>query len=115
MSHNEDNYNSLNSTQKVSIIPADLLHDRLDKIEDKLDKLSDAMIQLAKTEQKLLYMESETTYLNERLNKQSEKIDDLQLKSQQYEKLQYNVNKVIWLIITAAVTVAVTLATGMKF
>ena len=53
---------------------------RLDRIEEKIDKLSDVMIAIARTEEKLVAMESRYGLQYERMNKFSDKLDDIERK-----------------------------------
>jgi len=107
--------------QQVNIIPADLLADRLDRMEEKLDKLSDAMISLARTEQKLISIEADRATLNERMNRHADRVENMQKtinemnnKIVQNERLSQTINKLFWLIITAAATAGATFFVGMK-
>lgn len=109
------------TSQKLNIIPADLLTDRLDRMEEKIDKLSDAMITLARTEQKLVSIEAERSVMNDRMNRHGEKltnlqnsITDLNLKLAQNEKFASGIQKFFWLIMTAGITAAATFFIGTK-
>lgn len=53
---------------------------RLDRIEGKIDKLADAMVSLARTEEKILSMEKENHNHFERMNRFSEKLDNVERK-----------------------------------
>lgn len=53
---------------------------RLDRIEDKIDKLSDAMVSLARTEEKILSMEENNRNHFERMNRFSQKLDNIDVK-----------------------------------
>ena len=50
---------------------------RLDRIETKLDQLTDAMITLARAEEKIIGLQEDHNKMHERLNKHSEKLDDV--------------------------------------
>ena len=109
------------TTQKINIIAADMLTDRLDRMEEKIDKLSDAMITLARTEQKLVAIEAEKTVLNDRMNKHSDKltalqnsVNDLNIKLAQNEKFASGIQKFFWLLVTAGLTAAATFFIGSK-
>ena len=54
------------------------IDDRLVRIEDKVDKLSEAMISLARTEEKLGALQQDHSNQHERLNRFSEKLDDIE-------------------------------------
>ena len=51
---------------------------RLDRIEDKIDKLSDAMVSLARAEEKLIAIEKNNHSSLERMNRFSQKLDDIE-------------------------------------
>lgn len=51
---------------------------RLDRIEKKIDQLSDAMVTLARAEEKLIGIEKNNINLVDRINRHSEKIDNLE-------------------------------------
>ncbi|MEL0101561.1 MAG: hypothetical protein VW862_07675 [Euryarchaeota archaeon] len=53
---------------------------RLDRIEEKIDKLADAMVSLARTEEKIMSMEKENHNHFERMNRFSEKLDNVERK-----------------------------------
>ena len=59
---------------------ADTNDHRLDRIEEKIDKLSDAMVSLARTEEKILSMEQGHRNHYERMNRFSEKLDNIERK-----------------------------------
>ena len=50
---------------------------RLDRIEDKIDKLSVAMISIARAEEKLVNMEQKYMAQYDRMNRFSEKLDNI--------------------------------------
>ena len=63
----------------------DILHEhvqreeqRLARIEDKIDKLSDAMINLARAEEKLINIEKANSQHFERMNRFSQRMDDIE-------------------------------------
>lgn len=51
---------------------------RLARIEDKIDKLSDAMINLARAEEKLINIEKGNAQHFERMNRFSQRMDDIE-------------------------------------
>jgi chromosome segregation ATPase len=51
--------------------------DRLDRIEDKIDKMSEAIITLARVEEKISDLEVRREEQHVRLNRLSEKIDNI--------------------------------------
>lgn len=80
--------------------------ERFDRIESKIDKLSEAMISLARTEEKLIALESDRTNLVNRVNKHSDKIDDLNDRVTINQRVVQNITKITWLIVAAGLTVA---------
>jgi phage shock protein A len=91
----------------IQVVPAEEINKRFDRIEDKIDKLSDAMISLARTEEKIMAMESDKNNMIERMNRHSEKIDELNDKVNENSRTTANINKIVWLIVAAVITVAV--------
>ncbi len=91
----------------IQVVPAEEINKRFDRIEDKIDKLSDAMISLARTEEKIMAMESDKNNMIERMNRHSEKIDELNDKVNENSRITSNINKIVWLIVAAVITVAV--------
>jgi uncharacterized protein YoxC len=77
---------------------------RLQRIEDKIDQLSDAMISLARAEEKLIMIEQTNRSLYDRLNRHSEKIDDLKDKVDDNSRSLKLINRIFWIIITAIIT-----------
>jgi hypothetical protein len=77
---------------------------RLQRIEDKIDQLSDAMISLARAEEKLIMMEHTNRTMYDRLNKHSEKIDNLNLSVDENNRSLRFINRIFWIIITAIIT-----------
>ena len=74
---------------------------RLDRIETKIDQLSEAMISLARAEEKLIGMEKNAQNAYERLNRHSEKIDELDGTIKEMSARQELMMKFMWLIVTA--------------
>jgi phage shock protein A len=95
------------SQPNIQVVPAEEINKRFDRIEDKIDKLSDAMISLARTEEKIMAMESDKNNMIERMNRHSEKIDELNDKVNENSRTTANINKIVWLIVAAVITVAV--------
>lgn len=96
------------------MLAVEAINDRFDRVERKLDKLSDAMVSLARTEEKIAAIEADRSNTIERLNRHSEKIDDLTVKlnsvtqiAQDNSKVTDSIYKLIWVIVTAVVTAAV--------
>lgn len=96
-----------NELQRINVIPAEAVNERFDRIENKIDKLSDAMISLARTEEKLIQMETDRANTLERLNRHSEKIDELNDEVKENTRVSQNITKVTWMVVAALVGVAV--------
>lgn len=69
---------------------------RLDNIEKKIDKLSDAMISLARTEEKILAMEQNHRNHFERMNRFSEKLDNIERRVTENAHTVDIINKIAW-------------------
>lgn len=74
---------------------------RLDRIESKIDQLSEAMISIARAEEKLIGMEKNQVTAYERLNRHSDKIDELENMIREMHTRQEVMMKFMWLICTA--------------
>ena len=81
--------------------------DRLDRIEEKIDKLSEAMISLARAEEKLIAIEKNNQNNFERMNKFSQKLDDIEKKVDDNARTVAIINKVVYLITVAIIGAAV--------
>lgn len=79
------------------------LSKRFDRIESKIDKLSDAMVSLARTEEKIMAMESDRANTVERLNRHSEKIDELNDMVKENSRITANIVRITWIIVGAVV------------
>lgn len=89
----------------LNVIPAEEITSRFDKIERKLDALSDAMIALARNEEKINSMQMAMQNLNDRLNRHSEKLDQIS------EEVRSNsiAAKIVWAVLLALVTSMITM------
>ena len=76
---------------------------RLDRIEDKIDKLSLAMVSIARAEEKLIAMESKYSAQYDRMNKFSNKLDDIEAKVTANASTVMMINKVIGAAVLAIV------------
>lgn len=74
---------------------------RLDRIEEKIDKLSEAMITVARAEEKLISMEQKYAAQYDRMNKFSEKLDELERLVTQNAATVNTINKLFWIAIIA--------------
>lgn len=81
--------------------------DRLDRIEEKIDKLSDAMISLARAEEKLIAIEKNNQNNFQRMNKFSQKLDDIEKKVDDNARTVAIINKIVYLITVAIIGAAV--------
>ena len=72
---------------------------RLDRIEAKIDKLSEAMITVARAEEKLISMEQKYAAQYDRMNKFSEKLDELERIVTQNAATVNTINKLFWVAI----------------
>ena len=82
---------------------------RFDKLEEKIDKLSDAMVSLARSEEKILAIQEQVANQTERLNRHSEKLDEV-------EKVSLSnafTSKIVWVILTAVIGSVVSMAMGV--
>ena len=76
---------------------------RLDRIEEKIDKLADAMVSLARTEEKILSMEHQNHNNYERMNRFSQKLDDIEKRVTENAHTVTIINKVAWVATTALI------------
>lgn len=74
---------------------------RLDRIEAKIDKLTDAMISVARAEEKLVNMEQKYAAQYDRMNKFSEKLDELERIVTTNAATVQTINKLFWIAIIA--------------
>ena len=75
---------------------------RLDKIEEKIDKLADAMVSIARAEEKLHMMEEKYNHSYDRMNRFSQKLDDIETKVTTNAQTVGVINKLFWVAIIAA-------------
>ena len=76
---------------------------RLDRIEEKLDKLGEAMISIARAEEKLIAMEQKHAAQYDRMNKFSEKLDNIEKIVQQNSQTVELYNKVVGAAVLTAI------------
>lgn len=72
---------------------------RLDRIEAKIDKLTDAMVSVARAEEKLVNMEQKYAAQYDRMNKFSEKLDELERIVTTNAATVNTINKLFWVAI----------------
>lgn len=77
--------------------------DRLSRIEEKIDKLSEAMIALARAEEKLVAIEKNNHNNFDRMNRFSQKLDDIEKKVDDNARTVSIINKVVYVISVALV------------
>jgi uncharacterized protein Yka (UPF0111/DUF47 family) len=83
------------------------INNRFDRIETKLDKLSEAMVSLARTEEKIMSMENDRANQMQRMNRFSEKLDNIEKKCDDNARTVSTINKLFWVVIVAVVGVMV--------
>mgnify|MGYP003626982633 CR=1 FL=1 len=76
---------------------------RLDRIEDKLDKLTEAMILMARTDEKVSALRDDHDNTFQRLNRLSQKLDDIEKKVDDNHRTVRLINKLVYAAIVAAV------------
>lgn len=92
----------------INVIPAEEINKRFDRIEQKIDKLSDAMVSLARTEEKIMAMEAERTNLTERMNRHSQKLDDLNNKVIENTRTVSLINKITYAVVATVIGATIT-------
>ena len=83
-------------------INVESLNSRFDRIEDKMDKMAEAMISLARFEEK---MEAYNKYREDswqRMNKFSEKLDNIEKKCDENASTVGVINKLFWIFTAVA-------------
>ena len=76
---------------------------RFDRLEQKIDKLADAMIAVARVEEKLISVEKNNQNNFERMNKFSQKLDEIEKKVDDNAHTVAIINKVVYLISAAMI------------
>jgi len=74
---------------------------RLDNIENKLDKLAEAMVAMARAEEKLVGLKEDHDRTYERLNRFSQKLDEIESKVDDNARVVHVINKLFWIAIIA--------------
>lgn len=82
---------------------ADVNESRLNRIEDKIDKLADAMVLIARTDEKLISMEQKYAAQYERMNRFSQKLDDIEKLVETNNYSVMLINKIVGAIAVAAI------------
>lgn len=83
--------------------PVLTMDNRLDKIEEKIDRLTDAMVSIARAEEKLQNMEKNWQTNYERMNRFSQKLDDIEDTVKANSHTVSIINKLFWAVIVAIV------------
>lgn len=78
---------------------ADVNDSRLDRIEKKIDDLSEAMVSLARAEEKLISVEKNNFAHYERMNRFSEKLDNIELKAENNARTIAVIGKAFWILV----------------
>lgn len=80
---------------------ADTNDARLDRIENKLDQLAEAMIAMARYEEKLSGLKEDHDRAFERMNRLSQKLDEIQAKVDDNAHTVRVINKLFWVAVVA--------------
>jgi|TARA_A200000159_G_scaffold102491_1_gene95304 predicted GTPase len=76
---------------------------RFDRLEVKIDKLAEALVALARVEEKMMAMEKNNQNQYERMNRFSQKLDEIEKKVDDNAHTVAIINKVVYLIGAAIV------------
>ena len=76
---------------------------RLDRIEEKLDKLTDAMVAMARAEEKIINLQEDQYNMFERMNKHSEKLDEIERVCSDNHRTICVINKLFWVVTVAVI------------
>lgn len=82
---------------------ADTTSNRLDRIEEKLDKLTDAMVAMARAEEKIINLQEDQYNMFERMNKHSEKLDEIERVCNDNHRTICVINKLFWVVTVAVI------------
>lgn len=82
---------------------ADVNETRLNRIEDKIDKLTDAMVLIARTDEKLISMEQKYSAQYDRMNRFSQKLDDIEKLVETNNYTVMLINKIVGATAIAAI------------
>lgn len=80
---------------------ADSTNTRLLRIEEKLDKLADAMVSLARAEEKMVGLKDDHEKMYDRVNRLSQKLDEIDRKVEENAHTVKIINKLFWVAIVA--------------
>ena len=76
---------------------------RFDRLEDKIDKLAEALVALARVEEKMIALDRNNMNQFERMNRFSQKLDEIEKKVDDNAHTVAIINKVVYLIGAAIV------------
>jgi chromosome segregation ATPase len=76
---------------------------RLDRIENKLDQLTEAMVAMARAEEKIASLQVDQNNLFERMNRHSEKLDQIQKTVDDNHRTICIINRVFWITLVAVI------------
>lgn len=80
---------------------ADTTGTRLDRIESKLDQLTEAMVAMARAEEKINNLKMDHDRAFERMNRLSQKLDEIQAKVDDNAHTVQIINKLFWVAVIA--------------
>jgi chromosome segregation ATPase len=76
---------------------------RLDRIEEKLDKLTEAMVAMARAEEKIINLQEDQYNMFDRMNKHSEKLDEIERVCNDNHRTICVINKLFWVVTVAVI------------
>ena len=80
---------------------AETQNNRLDRIEHKIDQLTEAMINLARMEEKVTNLKEDHDRAFERMNRLSQKLDEIEKKVEDNHRVVQLINKLFWIAVVA--------------
>lgn len=96
-------------SQELKVIPAEEIVRRFDRIEDKLDQLSEAMVTLARNEERIIAIQEQVAQHSARLNRHSEKIDEIE----KISNTNAFTSKIVWAVLVAVIGSVVSMVMGL--
>src|SRR5210317_46128 len=87
----------------MEMLMAETNSTRLDRIEEKLDRLTDAMIAMARAEEKIINLQEDQQTMFERINRHSEKLDQIQKTVDDNHRTICVINRVFWVVTVAVI------------
>ena len=89
-------------SQKLARIESDSTT-RFDRLESKIDKLAEALVALARVEEKMIALDRNNMNQFERMNRFSQKLDEIEKKVDDNAHTVAIINKVVYLISAAII------------